>query len=128
MSATLNPAAATFEQTFAALAAALECSPHRGAATEETTEIERLDAVTFALDKLPRLNPHRVTDLLQKSAALAALAGAAAASLEAAAESHEVAFRPDLDLTLAVTARAELRAALECLDGLADLAAARARR
>lgn len=117
-------AAATFEQAFAALAGALDLSPHRLEASEETTEIERLDAVTFALDKLPALDPHRVTDLLQKSAALAALAAAAAAELQAAAESHEVAFRPDLDLTLAVTARAELRFALGCLDGLADLAEA----
>jgi len=116
--------AATFEQAFAELAGALDLSPHRLEASEETTEIERLDAVTFALDKLPQLDPHRVTDALQKTAALAALAAAAAAELQAAAESHEVAFRPDLDLSLAVTARAELRFALECLDGLADLAEA----
>jgi hypothetical protein len=116
-----------FEQAFAALADALSVSPSFDAATEETTEIERLDAVTFALDKLPQLDPHRVSDLLQKTAALAALAGAAAASLQAAAESHEVAFRPELDFTPAVTARAELRFALECLEGLADLAAARLR-
>jgi len=121
-------AAATFEQAFAELAGALDLSPHRLEASEETTEIERLDAVTFALDKLPQLYPHRVTDALQKTAALAALAAGAAAELQAAAESHEVAFRPDLDLSLAVTARAELRAALECLDGLADLAEAIARR
>jgi hypothetical protein len=119
--------AATFEQAFAELAGALDLSPHRLEASEETTEIERLDAVTFALDKLPQLDPHRVTDLLQKTAALAALAAAAAADLEAAAELHEVAFRPELDLSLAVTARAELRAALECLDGLAALSATRER-
>jgi len=76
-------AAATFEQTFAALAATLDLSPHRGAATEETTEIERLDAVTFALDKLPRLDPHRVTDLPHKSAALAALLAATAGRFQA---------------------------------------------
>ena len=111
-------ATATFEQAFAELAKALECSPHRLAASEETTKIERLDAVTFALDKLPALNSDRVTDLLQKSAALAALAAAAATELQAAAESHEVAFQPDLDLSLAVTAREELRDALECLDRL----------
>jgi hypothetical protein len=118
-------AAAPFEQAFAELA--LVCSPSFGAEPDTLDEVARLDAVTFALDKLPQLDPHRVTDLLQKTAALAALAAAAAADLEAAAELHEVAFRPELDLSLAVTARAELRAALECLDGLAALSATRER-
>jgi hypothetical protein len=114
----------TFEQAFAELAAALKVhaadnDDARAETTEETNEIERLDAVTLALDMLPQLDPHRVTDLLQKSAALAALAGAAAASLQAATESHEV----KIDINLAVTARADLRFALDCLDALSQLAA-----
>jgi len=114
----------TFEQAFAELAAALKVhaadnDDARAETTEETTKIERLDAVTFALDMLPQLDPHRVTDLLQKSAVLAALAGAATASLQAATESHEV----KIDINLAVTARADLRFALDCLDALSKLAA-----
>jgi hypothetical protein len=114
----------TFEKAFAELAAAIKAhaadnDDARVETTEETTEIERLDAVTFALDMLPQLDPHRVTDLLQKSAALAALAGAATASLQAATESHEM----KIDINLAVTARAELRFALDCLDALSKLAA-----
>ena len=119
----------TFEQAFAALADTLKAhaatnADARAETTEETTEIERLDAITFALDMLPPLDPHRVTDLLQKSAALAALAGAAAASLQTATESHEV----KIDINLAVTARAELRFALDSLDALSKLAADKERR
>jgi hypothetical protein len=117
----------TFEQAFAELAAALKVhaadnDDARAETTEETTKIERLDAVTFALDMLPQLDPHRVTDLLKKSAALAALAGAAAAELQVAAE-RKAEDGQEIDLALAVTARAELRFALDCLDALSKLAA-----
>ena len=119
----------TFEQAFAALADTLKAHAAANAdahaeTNRETTDIERLDAITFALDMLPQLDPHRVTDLLQKSAALAALAGAAAASLQAATESHEV----KIDINLAGTARAELRFALDCLAALSKLAADKERR
>jgi hypothetical protein len=108
-----------FGQAFAELAGVMEGSQDQTAASDETAEIERLDAVTLAFDKLPQLDPHRVTDLLQKSAALAALAGAAAAELQVAAE-RKSDDRQDINLTLAVTARAELRSALERIAALLD--------
>jgi hypothetical protein len=105
---------ASFDQAFNELA------NFHGFGSVADNEVKRIEAVTFALDKLPQLTPHRVYDALQKSAALAALAAAAAAELQAAAESHEVALWPDLDLSLAVTARADLQVALSALNELLD--------
>lgn len=113
-------AAATFEQTFAALIVAIaRANFHEG------DEVSRLDALADAFDKLPPASPDRTADALLKTEALAALVLFAAETLRASDERYPLADRLDLDLTSACQAREALALALDRLDGLA---AARARR
>jgi hypothetical protein len=113
-------AAATFDQAFAELVQAIQSSPNRRAAVEATEPTELVIALEFALDKLPSLDPYDATNLLQRSAALAALAARSAFELEGVTESLSAADEPEIDLSLAVLARAELRSALRRLNDLAD--------
>ena len=106
-------AAATFEQTFAALIVAID-----RANFHEGDEVSRLDALAFAFDKLPAVEPDRTADLLLKTEALAALVLFAAEELRASDERDLLTDRLDLDLTASWRARDALTLALTRLVAL----------
>jgi hypothetical protein len=105
--------AATFEQAFGALIVAIDrANFHDG------DELRRLDALAYAFDKLPAVEPDRTADLLLKTEALAALVLFAAEELRASDERYLLTDRLDLELTASWRARDALTLALARLTAL----------